>query len=122
MLKPFNLKEALAGASVVTRSGIPVRIICTDKKSRDEVELVGLIDYGMYEETNTWEQDGRFWNSSHLELDLFMKVKTKKLWLAVSKESLLGLYSTSCAYEDKEKSESLCRPGIDALLEIEIEV
>ena len=54
-MKNFNLEEYLKNPSrkVVTRAGISVRIICTDRKANKEDpsrKVVGLVDIGYGEE------------------------------------------------------------------------
>ncbi len=45
-MKPFNLKAALAGASVITATGQPVRILCTDLNKPDHNIVVAVTTYG----------------------------------------------------------------------------
>ena len=58
-MKQFNLKEYLENPSrqVVTRNGLPVRIICTDAK--DTFPIIGLVKgYCGTEYANRFKENG----------------------------------------------------------------
>lgn len=44
-MKPFNLKQALAGAPVITRDGRKARLICDNRVLRDTRVLMFLVKY-----------------------------------------------------------------------------
>lgn len=58
-MKPFNLEEAKAGKPVQIRDGLPVRIICFDRKSLDDACVLGLLRENDEEITKYWHKDGK---------------------------------------------------------------
>lgn len=47
---PFNIEKAKSGKyKIQTEDGKPVRIICWDKKTKYDTNLVGLVDFGNFE-------------------------------------------------------------------------
>lgn len=47
---PFDVEKAKSGKyKIQTKDGEPVRIICWDKKTKYDVNLVGLVDCGDFE-------------------------------------------------------------------------
>ena len=46
--KPFDLEAYKRGAKVETRSGNPVRILCTEMKGQKN-PIVAVVDFGTYE-------------------------------------------------------------------------
>lgn len=78
-MKQFNLHEWLQDKSrkVVTRDGRPVRIICTDRKSRSG-NIVGLV--GEYESLiYVWNNDGKHIVSEIPDNDLFFADEEEEL-------------------------------------------
>ena len=61
-MKPFNLKEYQAGRKVVTRTGLPVRILCTDRKTKldNPLPIVGMINVDDAEVMIYTDATGRF--------------------------------------------------------------
>jgi hypothetical protein len=68
-MKPFDLKAALAGAPVVTVSGMPVTSLHLFEGVHQTNALFGVCDGGV----ESWSDDGRFNMSSlYKNLDLRM--------------------------------------------------
>ena len=84
-MKQFNLKEYLENPSrqVVTRNGLPVRIICTDAK--DTFPIIGLVKgYCGTEYANRFKENGEHTdNYSHIKspFDLFFAPVKKRGWV-----------------------------------------
>jgi hypothetical protein len=77
-MKPFNLKEALAGKPVVTRDGRPVKIAGYNEEAYQYNKVAGWIkDFVM-----SWTETGRF-DSEEIqdEYDLFMAPTERKEWI-----------------------------------------
>ena len=91
-MKPFNLREYLKDPSrqVITRNGLPVRIICTDAK--DTFPIIGLVKgYCGTEYANRFKENGEHTdNYSHIKspFDLF--------FAPVKKEGWVNLYYNVC--------------------------
>ena len=84
-MKQFNLKEYLKDPSrqVITRNGLPVRIICTDAK--DTFPIIGLVKgYCGTEYANRFKENGEHTdNYSHIKspFDLFFAPVKKRGWV-----------------------------------------
>lgn len=82
-MKQFSLEEYLKNPErkVVTRTGRPVRIICTDAKD-DNYPVVALITLGDKEIIRTFSDEGIYCisrgDTSHF--DLFFAPQTHKCW------------------------------------------
>jgi hypothetical protein len=75
--KPFNLKEALNGAKVVTRDGKEVKEL-TKFEGLKDYPLVGVLDNNLA----TWTTQGTL--SLHLgecRADLFLAVEPQRIWV-----------------------------------------
>lgn len=83
-MKPFNLEEAKAGKPVVTREGLPARIICFDIKGADFPMCV-LILIEDKESLFAYLTDGIFQrNAQDNDMDLFMLTEQKEGWMNIS--------------------------------------
>jgi hypothetical protein len=70
-MKAFNLEEAKAGKAVCTKSGLPVRLLCFDR--RNTQPILGLIDELDRELCHSWSLTGDFYtDDSPSVLDLKM--------------------------------------------------
>lgn len=104
-MKPFNLEEAKAGKSVVTRYGIEARIICFDRKNF-KFPLIVLLKYEDSEVEITTYHTEKGEHISNKEKDLFMKTEKKTGWVNVfvhpsfPKQRLIGRY----IYDTKEEA------------------
>ena len=56
--KPFDAEAAKKGAVIETKSGRPVRIVCYDRK--DNYPIIALVDYGIFEDYNTYSIKGEY--------------------------------------------------------------
>jgi hypothetical protein len=125
-MKPFNLKKALAGESVITRDGRKALQILHFDKVVDQ-NANGVIATFIEDGNSIIEYyiNGNYFQEEESEYDLFMDTKTKKLWIAVSKNQ-----NTNCshhctnAYTSKEhirEYTSISNKYEWRLIEIEIE-
>lgn len=77
-MKAFDLEKAKAGAKVVTRDGLPVRILCFDLVGMQPIAAaVKRTEYGNdCERLHTYGFDGRYYTGTTQDkdssLDLFM--------------------------------------------------
>lgn len=75
-MKPFNLKEAQEGASVITRLKRKVRIICYDRKTKGKAvgPIVALVlgPQKSFETLVTYDINGKQSNGIK-DLDLFLE-------------------------------------------------
>lgn len=89
-MKQFNLEEYLRlkeegkEPKIVTRDGKSVRIICTERKTDCKHPIVALIDYGRYEQVNTYSIDGflQYLNADHRD-DLFFAPTKHEGWMNI---------------------------------------
>ena len=76
-MKPFNLEKSKAGAPVITRDGHEVRIICFDRKSQTNHQIVALLKYGSFEILMNYKVQGTLYdlleNHTPHKHDLMMK-------------------------------------------------
>lgn len=81
-MKPFNLEAAKAGASVVTRSGFPVRLLAFDIVGLQPI--AGVVTFTTGQGLNQWDLDGA-WSNFHgpSGLDLFMASTKQKRYVAI---------------------------------------
>lgn len=112
-MKNFNLEEYLKNPSrkVVTRAGISVRIICTDRKANKEDpsrKVVGLVDIGYGEEkVETWDEKGNHYHENTYttsSIDLFFAPEKHEGWINLYKDmgnrKYTGIYDTKAEAED----------------------
>lgn len=89
-MKPFDLKAALEGASVVTRDGRTVTQFHEFALSPDRLlflpSLAGVLDNSIV----TWKYNGRYSNYEH-ELDLFMAPAKREGWINILREEKVQL-------------------------------
>lgn len=80
-MKPFNLEEAKAGTPVVTRDGLPVRIICWDAKICESTPILALARSGKGHDIMIYtDLKGSACYPCH---DLYMKTEKKTGWVNV---------------------------------------
>ena len=119
-LKPFDLEAAKAGAKVVTRNGRPVRIICFDRKNKNE-PIVALVNFDYGEQLVTFTIKGKYSDNIPTSYDLFMAPEKHEGYVLVIRCKdgvVLGDYVYK-TYEDAEKSISNPDDGIVAKIEWE---
>ena len=87
-MKQFNLEEYLKNPSkkLVTRDGRDVRIICTDRASKNGYPLVALVmNYG-HELVHTYNMYGQFYTGdTNHDLDLFFAPEKHEGWVNIYK-------------------------------------
>ena len=91
-MKQFNLKEYLENPSrqVVTRNGLPVRIICTDAK--DTFPIIGLVKgHCGTEYVNSFKENG-----AHSDNYSQIKSPFDLFFAPVKKEGWINLYINVC--------------------------
>lgn len=112
-MKPFNLKEALAGKPVVTREGQKLASIFYDPGAGPEIRLIGRregqtsYDY--------WSEGGTYTNTP-TPLDLFMAPSKKEAWVNVYKDKEIV-----CRHDTKEEADHLAQATRIACCRIEWE-
>jgi hypothetical protein len=121
MYKKFDIEAAKNGAPVITRDGKPARIICFDLKC-GEYPLGVAVDYGEYEDIETYSVDGVFHvGLKDNKLDLFIAPVKKKGWIniyATNNSKFLASCSDT-VYESKEIADSFSDGERIACIEIE---
>jgi hypothetical protein len=78
-MKPFNLKEALAGKPVVTRDGRPVKIAGYNHEAESHNKILGWVDRTFI----SWYESGIYdecIDNTHKN-DLFMAPTERKEWI-----------------------------------------
>lgn len=103
-MKPFNLEEYLKNPNkkVVTRNGLPVRIICTDRK--DEYSIVALVkEKTGIEVLFSYNTQGGFWPDKCFDFDLMFVTTKKEGWVNVYKYSC-GEHSCACIYSTRKEA------------------
>lgn len=110
-MKQFNLEEYLKNPSkkVVTRDGMPVRIICTDRKDLD-APIVALVDYGTAEGERVlyYTKEGKIRTDDSLVSDAYLFFATKKHegWVNILKGTIHKYFiGDSRVFESKEEAE-----------------
>lgn len=71
-MREFDLAAAKAGATVCTRRGKPVRIICTDRDSSG-YSVVALVHNGEYEEVEVYTANGLYAINCRSSDDIMMR-------------------------------------------------
>lgn len=98
---PFNLKKALAGGKVVTRTGDRVTDFKYFPTSVEPYEkVVGLCEGKL----RLWGEDGRYTYDDH-RLDLFMETQTTKRFLNVYKTEYGNDYFDFNPHKTKEEAD-----------------
>ena len=99
-MKQFSLEGYLKNPDrkVVTRNGLPVRIICTDRK--DKWPIVALVTDDDTERIYPYSSDG-ISSLSLPEFDLFFATKKKTGWVNIYNRAARGC---GLIYESEEKA------------------
>lgn len=83
-MESFNLKKYLEnpGIKIITGTGIPVRIICTNRKS-ENCPIVALIQDSIdnYEDAYFYTIDGKWNVGGNNSMDLFFAPEKKEGWM-----------------------------------------
>lgn len=115
-MKQFNLEEYLKNPSkkVVTRDGMPVRIICADRKDLD-APIVALVDYGTAEGERVlyYTKEGKVHTDDSLvsNADLFFATKKHEGWVNIFKGTKNNNYyvGNPHIFESKEDAEEAAK-------------
>ena len=106
-MKPFNLEEYLKNPEkkVVTKSGLNVRIICTDRKDLN-YPIVVLIENKFTERENVlyYTKEGKIFTDVLNNWDLFFAPEKKEGWINLYRTETSSQYVTSNLYNSKEKA------------------
>lgn len=106
-MKQFSLEEYLKNPNkkVVTRGGLPVRIVCTDRKQK--CPIIALIKERDDTETIcTYNTQGKFrTNNECSNLDLMFAPTKKEGWVNVYDSQIAGgRYSSYSIFPDESKA------------------
>ena len=122
-MKPFNLEEYLANPSrkVVTRDGIPAKILYTD--ARGEYPIIALIEH--YQETLdvtfSFTKDGKWCtDGTNSNKDLFFASEKHEGWTNVYEEGT-NRYLDGCICSTEEEAKRIRGYGYITTIKIEWE-
>ena len=112
-MKQFNLEEYLANPNrkIVTRDGINVRIICTDRLA--EYPVVALLYFEenegySLEQIVTYTRKGHFNMDFENSLDLFFASEKKEGWINIYKDNctIMNIYhSKEDAFNNRQEDD-----------------
>lgn len=107
-MESFNLKKYLEnpGIKIITGTGIPVRIICTNRKS-ENCPIVALIQDSIdnYEDAYFYTIDGKWNIGGDNSMDLFFAPEKKEGWINLYKNSINRTYLKTSVFKTKEEAE-----------------
>ena len=122
-MKPFNLEEYLTNPSkkVVTRDGIPAKILYTDAKG--EYPVIALIEH--YQETLditfSFTKDGKWCtDGTNSNKDLFFELEKHEGWTNVYEEGT-NRYLDGCICSTEEEAKRIRGCGYITTIKIEWE-
>ena len=100
-MKQFSLEEYLKNPDrkVVTRNGLPVRIICTDRK--DKWPIVALVTDDDTERVYPYLSNGAIYPDDSSRLDLMFAPTKKEGWVNIYNRTARGC---GLIYESEEKA------------------
>ena len=104
-MKQFDLEEFKKNPNrkVVTRDGLPVRVICTDKKG--EYPVVALIRKSdNNEEADSFKENGLYIEGHEVNTDLFFDTY-KEGWVNIYRIPDTEELEASCIFSTKEEAE-----------------
>lgn len=121
-LKPFNLEEYLTSPSkrLVTRMGLEVRIICTDKLGGYPVCALIKDDNGD-EFFRSYTSDGIFYDGHNSNDDLFFAPEKKEGWINIYKTKQSRYTLGSSIYNSKEEARDAVYNSEEYVTTIKIE-
>ena len=106
-MKQFSLEEFKKNPNrkVVTRYGLPVRVICTDKMG--EYPVVALVKKSdNNEEANSFREDGLYIEGHEVSTDLFFDTEKKEGYINLYRSKLFsGMFQTSVHVLSKDVAE-----------------
>lgn len=125
-MKQFSLEEYLENPNrkIVTRDGRDVRIICTDRESGDNGEIVALIKHNMNgvneERILSYSQNGKVYDNYESSWDLFFAPTKKKGWMNIYTNRSVGLVGGTI-YNSEQKARDVGSGYTDYVDTIKIE-
>lgn len=112
-MKQFNLQEYLKNPNrrIVTRNGKSVKILCTDKRDKDDYNIVALIHEEDEDVCDTFTIDGKYSSSTkdHYN-DLFFVPDKKEGWI--------NIYRSDYDDETLIPGDSICETKEAAIKEV----
>ena len=106
-MKQFSLEEFKKNPNrkVVTRSGLPVRIVCTDKKG--DYPVVALVKKSdNSEDVNSFRENGLYLEGNEVNVDLFFDTEKKEGYINLYRSKLFsGMFQTSVHVLSKDVAE-----------------
>lgn len=112
-MKKFNLNEYLKNPQrkVITREGLPVRIICTDKvcdNKGSQKPIIALVNFGDREIVYPYSSDG-ISTPSLPKFDLFFETEKKEGWVNIYTDDYGIAYSGQLIYGEYEVAKTTGR-------------
>jgi hypothetical protein len=120
-MKPFNLEAALVGEPIVTRKGHAAKIVAYVPEASVGFRVVAFIEDG--EKLLTWhnEEGVRCGGGVECDDDLFMKEKTKIVWVNFYNNDNACYYNTEEDADSAQRWRRAARIGNKAY-RVEIEI
>ena len=102
-MKPFSLEEYLKNPSrkVVTRSGKPVIIHCTNYESDGPI----IAEVKGYNKSRSYQRNGRYYLYDDSNFDLFFATEKHEGWVNIYLDADNSSYVGTCIYKSKEEAE-----------------
>lgn len=104
IMKPFNLEEYLKNPSrkVVTRSGKPVIIHCTNYESDGPI----IAEVKGYNKSRSYQRNGRYYLYDDSNYDLFFAPEEHEKWINIYRDTI-GVSSGEVLYDSREEAEEV---------------
>lgn len=121
--KPFDLEKAKAGAKVMTKSGHPARVICTDFKNDDKAFpiIAVVMNNSGFEDFDIYTEDGRFSTYGESDADLVMCPEKHEGWINIYSTVEGCRFTRAIIYESKADAVSGGEKRYDYVTTIKIE-
>ena len=118
-MKQFNLEEYLKNPSrkVVTRSGKPVIIHCTNYESDGPI----IAEVKGYNKSRSYQRNGRYYLYDDSNFDLFFAPEKHEGWVNVFKSISNGNYMGTLIFKSKEEAEKDVKDFSNCIATIKIE-
>ena len=102
-MKPFSLEEYLKNPSrkVVTRSGKPVIIHCTNYESDGPI----IAEVKGYNKSRSYQRNGRYYLYDDSNFDLFFATEKHEGWVNIYKDAYNNYVGQYRIFESKEVAE-----------------
>lgn len=98
-MRPFNLEKAADGEPVMTKNGLPARVICVDANNPwagidEKLCVIALVEEGGLEQTRRYNEKGEYRSvkkndmgdaviETNSNLDLVMRTRKREGWVNV---------------------------------------